>query len=135
MDVIEHVSDEVRQRFRDLAYRVAEALSEAGLPVEVHESPPSGPDFAGAEVSVENEADELAGVWVNWHPAPELVRRATEAVRRGEFTAPDIEQNGRVARIMQGALLALLQQANFAVRESDHEYATFQLRVDSGPAT
>lgn len=134
MHELEHVSEEVKQAFRELAGRVGEALSLAGLPVSISAPGALARSAEGASVYCETVADELAGVWVTWRCASALRERAAEAVARGELDSPDIQQSGLIEKTMCGTMLALLQQAGFAVRESDNDYAPFDVRVDAGSA-
>jgi hypothetical protein len=122
----ERVSDETRTSFEELARRVEEAITAAGLPVTISNSPTALPP-AGAEIYIDGMADGLAGVWVHWCAARQLRDRAAAAVDRGDLASPHIKRSGAISEVMARALLALLQEAGFAVRTDENEYAPFAL--------
>lgn len=95
-----------------LADHVCRELQRAGIPAfrtgDVAE-------LAGAEVQVDPGDDAAGGVFVDWHPDPDLSRAVAESVQNEEFSAPVIQHFGAISTHMQDAILGILRSAGFQV--------------------
>lgn len=128
MTEFERIDDDAKAALELLASRVAEELELAGLTVQRE----GGAD-AGAEIEVDQGADEAGGVYVTWSPNPRLSLAAADAVQRGRFQEPAIQRSGIVGKIMSEAILEVLRSARFGVEVSDDDMRPFSIRVTAFP--
>ena len=112
---------------RHIAAAVVEALTIAGLPAYV--ATRSAPRLPGAEVEVDQFADEAGGVFVHLKASNTLMERFAAPVLAREVDHPAILLNGSIAGAMLEALQVILTASGFRVEVSDDEYRTYSLRV------
>jgi hypothetical protein len=115
-----------------LARRVRSELAAAGLPVP---APGLAPVLAGgAEVMVDDGADQAGGVFVNWAASPRLQACTSRVLRHRQLDDPLLRHSAEVKAAMMQAMAAILTSAGFTVQDADDDYRPYQLRVVDGPA-
>ncbi|WP_073501606.1 hypothetical protein [Actinacidiphila paucisporea] len=126
----EHIPEEVRTKWLQLADEVCAELHLAGLPA----SRIAGSAMSvGAEIEVDTGDDEAGGVFVTWRPGVQLSEAAAESVKNGRFEESVVLHSGSVSREMCRALLGILNSAGYVVEPSDDDMRPFAVRVVSPP--
>ena len=120
-------SDQEMAARRRVAAAVVEALTIAVLPAYV--ATRSDPRRPGAEVEVDQYAEEAGGVFGHWTASDKLLERFAAPLLAGEFDHPAILLNGSIAGAMVEALQVILTAIGFRVGISEDEYETDTLRI------
>jgi hypothetical protein len=148
---IERVDDATMRQWEDLAQRVRDELSAAGVrleAVELHDGATADEICAawerasGASVSIDPEkyagdVENRANIWIAWRPDGELRRAVQELILKDVEAAkqhPALIRYGEELNGMRDRMLEVLRAAGYDVIVSDDDMHPLELRVLRGPA-
>ena len=130
MNTSRRVSPEQQRRLEVLAASVCRRLISAGLPARVETEYEIIP---GVEIGIDTGDDFSGGVYAEWSCGRDVRQASMDALKRGLFDDPAIEDLGAICGAMQTAIFTILSVAGFAVELGDTEIAPYGVRVLAEP--
>lgn len=115
-------SDEVMAERTNVAEQVCHELRIAGLPAYLDGTEPDLP--CGAEIHVDNGADEVGGVTIQW-----LSKLDNDHSSRSSSGVSWARQAGRITGHMNTAIIGILELAGLEARENEDDLNPLDVRV------